>query len=280
MRKQDLERRFPLGVTEKRFYPGRLWLGRSTSAGNFLRADDVSDQMGSISGYAAVYFNPADPGTEYELYSDLTERILPGAFDRALREGQDIRCLWNHNADFLLGRTKSGTCRCYTDDRGLVYTTKVGNTSIGRDVLEHIRRGDCDGSSFSFRVVKQSFTDGQNGGPDIREIEDVNLFDVSPVCMPAYESSTAKVGTSPRSWFMPQPGKPVTFQWTRERIKERGREAERWLQSQGQSPPRSKKQKRKAIKARAEQVSKEVDALLGRQAGKKSKSDKRRFRYA
>ncbi len=37
------------------------------------------------------------------------ERIMPGAFTRSLKEGADVKCLMNHDPNFLLGRTKSGT---------------------------------------------------------------------------------------------------------------------------------------------------------------------------
>jgi len=197
----DYEKRFPAGATERRLTLGQVWLGKPKRAGCVFRDEDIDLQMGSICGYAAVYFDPADKGTQYELYDDLSERIMPGAFDRALREGQDILCLWNHNPDFLLGRTGSGTTRCYVDKRGLAYQTTLNDTTTARDVLAHIKRGDCDGSSFAFRVIKQAFIDGQGDGPDIREIYDVDLLDVSPCASPAYKSTSAKSGNSPRSKF-------------------------------------------------------------------------------
>jgi phage head maturation protease len=39
------------------------------------------------------------------------EVIKPGAFTRALKEKQDVRCLINHDDNLVLGRTKSGTLK-------------------------------------------------------------------------------------------------------------------------------------------------------------------------
>ena len=62
----------------------------------------------TISGYAAVFFREGDPGTQYELFEGAVERIMPGAFDDALRDRTDVVALLIHNFDWLLGRTKSG----------------------------------------------------------------------------------------------------------------------------------------------------------------------------
>jgi HK97 family phage prohead protease len=67
--------------------------------------------------YGAVFFDPDDSGTEYEMYDDVFERIMPGAFDKALRE-DDVRGTFNHDSSCLLGRTASGTMRLSVDRRG------------------------------------------------------------------------------------------------------------------------------------------------------------------
>jgi len=206
----DYEKRFPFGAIERHMTLGRVRLDKPKRAGSAFRDEDIDLQMGAISGYGAVYFDSADKGTQYSLYGDLVERIMPGAFDRALRENQDVLCLFNHNPDLLLGRTSAGTCRCYTDKRGLVYQTTLNDTSIAHDVRAHIQRGDCHGSSFAFLVKKQAFIDGGDG-PDIREIYDVDLFDVSPVASPAYQSTTAKTGTSPRSKLKNKSGRKKSY---------------------------------------------------------------------
>ncbi len=74
-----------------------------------------------IRGIAAVYYNAADPQTEYWLWDDIVERLMPGVFDRAIKENQDVRGLYNHDSDHLLGRVSSGTLRLSVSATGLHY---------------------------------------------------------------------------------------------------------------------------------------------------------------
>lgn len=148
---------------------------------------------GTIVGHAAVYFVPGDEGTRYLLWDDVEERVVRGAFDRALRERQDVRALLNHSPDHVLGRTAAGTLRLSLDERGLVYEADAPDTQAGRDTVALVKRGDVTGSSFGFRVVKDTVTRETRNGQTyyIRTIEDVDLYDVSPVTFPAYEGTDA-----------------------------------------------------------------------------------------
>lgn len=142
-----------------------------------------------IAGYGAVFYSPEDRGTEYQLFPDLWERIAPTAFNRALDERQDVRGLFNHDTNQVLGRTAAGTMRLTADQRGLRYEIDSPDTQTGRDTATVIRRGDVTGSSFSFRVRGQSFED-RDDGVTIRTITDVDLYDLGPVVFPAYEATT------------------------------------------------------------------------------------------
>ena len=144
-----------------------------------LRAEDEGNK---IVGYAAVFNSTTDLGY-------FEERIKPGAFGRAIKEQQDVRALWNHDANFVLGRTKSGTLRLTEDNVGLQIEIDPPNTQSARDLVESIRRGDVDQMSFAFIAVKESWTERQGLLP-LRELEDLDLFDVSPVTYPAYEATT------------------------------------------------------------------------------------------
>lgn len=142
-----------------------------------------------IAGYAAVFYDPADAGTEYRLYDDLVERIMPGAFDRAIRE-DDVRGLFNHDG-LPLGRTGSGTMRLSVDKRGLRYEIDPPDTQAARDLLASLGRGDVTGSSFSF--VPRDTTTRQVEKLYVLERNDVQLFDVGPVVFPAYLSTEASL---------------------------------------------------------------------------------------
>lgn len=150
------------------------------------------DDKELIVGYAAVFYKEGDPGTEYELWSDVREHIMPGAFDRALKENCDTRGLFNHDPNQLLARVGAKTLRLSVDSIGLRYEIEPGETTCAKDVVAHLRRGDLYGSSFSFYVQAQTWK--TVGDLDIREVNEAfPLFDVGPVTFPAYEGTSAGV---------------------------------------------------------------------------------------
>ncbi len=114
------------------------------------------------------------------------EIISEGAFDGRLED--DVRFLINHDG-LPLARTTNGTLRLSTDERGLKYEAKVANTSLGRDLIELMRNGTINQSSFAFVVEDDSWEvkDGMN----VRTINKVSrLYDVSAVTYPAYEEAS------------------------------------------------------------------------------------------
>lgn len=155
--------------------------------GSQIRAKSA-DKPGA-SGYAAVFNEITDLGWFREV-------IKPGAFSRALREAQDVRCLYNHDANAVLGRTKSDTLTLREDSKGLAFECDFPDTQLGRDLRASMDRGDVDQCSFGFIVRKQTWTEEKmDDGSclDTRTIEDVDLFDVSIVTYPAYEGTSCDV---------------------------------------------------------------------------------------
>lgn len=161
---------------------------RRYNAAHRMKVTKREDGTTSIGGYAAVYYRDGDPTTEFELWPGVRERVVPGAFDRAIRERQDVRGLFNHDPNHVLGRVQSGTLALSTDGIGLRYELALPDTQAGRDVAVMIERGDVSGSSFAFNVVKQSWVRGDDF--DVRELADLDLFDVSPVTFPAYDGTS------------------------------------------------------------------------------------------
>lgn len=166
---------------------------RMTRCGSKIEIREAKDSAGVLVGHGAVFYDPNDESTRYLIWDDVEERVAPGAFDRAIREKHDARGLFNHDANHVLGRTASGTMRLSVDARGLRYEIDTPETQSARDVVTVVRRGDVTGSSFSFRVVKDTVTrETRNGRPYyIRTLEDVDLYDVGPVTFPAYEGADA-----------------------------------------------------------------------------------------
>jgi len=156
----------------------------------FIKGQKVKVRAGAkpgIEGYAAVFGDKYDSGW-------FIETIAPGAFDRALKEAQDVRCLFNHDPNNLLGRTKSKTLSLAVDATGLHYDCDLNpDTRIATEVHSMVAREDLDGCSFAFTVRKQTWseeTDAEGKTTNYRTIEDLDLFDVGPVTYPAYEGTS------------------------------------------------------------------------------------------
>ncbi|MDC0307624.1 HK97 family phage prohead protease [Planctomycetaceae bacterium] len=149
----------------------------------------------SIVGYAAVFYREGVPGTEYALdqRGTMIERIAKGAFDRALSERHDVRGLFNHDKNFILGRTSSGTCRLTVDSIGLRYEIDANpEDPFTAHAISAIQRQDVSGSSFSMVPTRVRWEDHHKYS--IRYIEDVDLSDVGPVTYPAYQASSSGIG--------------------------------------------------------------------------------------
>ncbi|MFO0939838.1 MAG: HK97 family phage prohead protease [Pirellulales bacterium] len=160
-----------------------------------VKIDRRADNKASFKGLAAVYYRDGDPGTEYWLWNDMVERIIPGAFDRAIKEQHDARGLFNHDANQLLGRVSAGTLALSLTSDGLAYDIPFDQAdSDHQRVAAKIDRGDVNGSSFAFiaRAVQWEEVKQEDGSYlYIRTIKDVDLYDVGPVTWPAYEATTA-----------------------------------------------------------------------------------------
>jgi HK97 family phage prohead protease len=144
-----------------------------------FRADDD----GKIVGYAAVFDEEADIGGMFR------EVVKPGAFARAIKEKQDVRALWNHDSNHILGRTKAGTLELREDDKGLWIEIDPPNTILANGLMESMKRGDVDNMSFAFIATEETWTERKDE-PTLREIKDLDLFDISPVVYPAYQGTS------------------------------------------------------------------------------------------
>jgi HK97 family phage prohead protease len=119
------------------------------------------------------------------------ERIAPGAFAKAITSS-DIRALWNHDSNIVLGRNKAGTLRLSEDSAGLYYECDPPDTQLVRDmVLAPIERGDVNQCSFGFSTRNDKWQ--KVDGEWIRTLLEVDLFDVSPVTYPAYQATDVAV---------------------------------------------------------------------------------------
>jgi HK97 family phage prohead protease len=142
-----------------------------------------ADEGARLSGYAAIFDSPT------EIAGMFREIVAPGAFAKAVAD-DDVRALFNHDANFVLGRTTSRTLRLTEDATGLRYDVDPPDTQWARDLMVSVQRGDVSQSSFAFEVLEDEWSYGTRGEMPTRTIRAVKLYDVSPVTYPAYESTT------------------------------------------------------------------------------------------
>lgn len=149
------------------------------------RIDASGDKPLTIVGTAVVWDSPSDGNL-----IGFTEIIRRGAFSRSIKEN-DILALYSHNSSNLLGRTSSGTLKLTEDDEGLQFELSLPDTQLGHDVAELISRGDLRGMSFGFcsdHAGADRWSTDSNGMP-LRELLDVNCFEISIVAQPVYEDT-------------------------------------------------------------------------------------------
>ena len=118
------------------------------------------------------------------------ERNSEGAFDDAI-EASDIRGLFNHDANYVLGRM-GRTMKVSADSRGMFYD--IAELPASRaDVAEAIERGDVTGSSYSFTLKEGGARYDEEDGVLIRTILPggvSRIFDMGPVTFPAFPDAT------------------------------------------------------------------------------------------
>ena len=155
-----------------------------------------SDSLGTLVGVAVPWDSLSERlWTDYETGLPVFERFARGAFTSCLAsERCDPRCLVEHDPRMLVGRLSAGTLRVSETERGLEYEVDVPNTTLGRDLVVSVRRGDLTQSSFSFRIAKEGQVWLEEEDRLVREVRTVGeLFDVSPVTYPAYTESSIEV---------------------------------------------------------------------------------------
>lgn len=153
------------------------------------REDAPADGTFHFRGHAAVFDSASDD------LGGFTEYVARGAFKRALDKHPDVRALFNHDPNYVLGRTKSKTLDLREDPRGLHYYVTAPDVTYARDLRTLMLRGDIDQSSFAFTVERDKWV--EQDGKVTRTIQEIrDLYDVSVVTTPAYPEADASARTS------------------------------------------------------------------------------------
>jgi|SRR5437764_323305 len=140
---------------------------------------EIRNDSVSISGYVNVALRdsrrlPSNKGI-------FVEQIEPQVFQRALGRNDDVKLLFNHKEDRLLGSQKQGNLTLREDAIGL-YAECIVNDP---EVVEKARNNELRGWSFGF-VSRQDDWDTTTN-PQRRFIKDLDLLEVSVLSVvPAY----------------------------------------------------------------------------------------------
>lgn len=136
-----------------------------------------------LEGYFAVF------NAIYELWPGATESIAPGAFDESVSD--DVRALFNHNTDLVLGRSSAGTMELRQDSRGLWGRIRINrNDSDAMNAYARISRGDVSGCSFGFDIAEQDVEYREDGSVHWTILRVSPLYEISPCTFPAYKETT------------------------------------------------------------------------------------------
>jgi HK97 family phage prohead protease len=143
-----------------------------------------------LEGHAAVFNQWSDD--LFTWAGVFRERVAPGAFRDVLASKPDVRALFNHDANFVLGRTHAGTLDLQEDATGLRVWARVAPTQWAADLRTSMQRGDIDQMSFAFTVAEDEWHEDHDQEIVERTVLRVGeLFDVSVVTYPAYPQTDA-----------------------------------------------------------------------------------------
>jgi uncharacterized protein len=148
---------------------------------------------GRLVGYASIFDATADLG-------DFTETVKPGAFARSLASGSNVRALYDHKRDAVLGTTRAGTLKLSEDHRGLRFELALPDTSVGRDLAVLVERGDVAGASFGFRVAAGGDRWEHRTGKPHRELLAVTLAEITLTADPAYADTEVAKRSMPTAY--------------------------------------------------------------------------------
>lgn len=138
-----------------------------------------------LEGYFAVF------GETYQVFDGWIETIERGAFARYLASGEDVKVLWNHDANIVLGSTGNGTASLREDEKGLYGSVEINeNDQDAVNAYARIARGDVSGCSFGFDVARQEEWWDDDGIYHTKLTEIDPLYEVSACTFPAYKATS------------------------------------------------------------------------------------------
>lgn len=150
--------------------------------------EQIESNDRTVSGYAVVFDSPSKN-------IGWIETIKRGAITEETIAQSDVLAKFNHDDGKVLARSKNGngSLKLELDEHGLKYSFEAPNTALGDELLEYLKRGDINASSFCFTVSRDEDAEKWWKEDDMiyRSINKIDrLYDISPVFQPAYEETT------------------------------------------------------------------------------------------
>ena len=142
-----------------------------------------------VEGYAVVFESQSED-------LGFFEKIDRGAITQELVDNSDVFAVLNHDDEKVLARSKNGvgSLKLTVDDKGLKYEFDAAETQLGNDLLEYLKRGEINTSSFAFALDyndPEAETWERKNGANYRTIHKIAyLHDVSPVWNAAYSATS------------------------------------------------------------------------------------------
>ncbi|WP_254508755.1 HK97 family phage prohead protease [Anatilimnocola floriformis] len=145
-----------------------------------------------IEGYAVLFYDKANPGSEYHLGGNCYERVNADSFDECLLRGDNVVSWVDHNKDWQLGETKDATLFLRKDPKGIHYSIPIDPTYVDHvKAVQYQRRGKLKGSSFKAMVRSIVKRDGDKY---IRTLtKATQLYELGPVFQPCYPGTSAEL---------------------------------------------------------------------------------------
>jgi len=145
------------------------------------RSDDEGNPI--IEGYFVRYDDT------YQVCEGATESVARGAFSESING--DVRALYNHNSDLVLGRTSAGTLELRDTDVGLWGVVHINpKDTQAMDAYARIARHDISGCSFGFDIAEEDCVVREDGTIHWTIKKADPLYEVSPCTFPAYEATS------------------------------------------------------------------------------------------
>lgn len=140
-------------------------------------------------GYAALW--DTESRTLSEHGRTFKEKFARGAFDAGLKASEDdVKLFYNHDESMPLARTRGGSLKVQSDEKGLRFEAEIPDTTLGRDVKELLSRGVLSGEmSVGFWVEKDTWSESNTR----RMVNKARLGEISIVVDAAYPQTSSQL---------------------------------------------------------------------------------------